>query len=119
VFYASNGQPRSLSEIYSRFAGKLDRGAAAGGATGIASDGFDDSFNAAARAWSDGDNEVVLGNNAVDSDRHWVQNTLAQLNVSRPAGGSVTDPLGRRIDPLRPTPENARLAYLMLANLGA
>ena len=45
-----------------------------------------------------------------------MQNTLAQLNVSQGAPG---DPLGRRIDPLRPTPENARLAYLMLANLGA
>lgn len=123
VFYASNGQPRTLSEIYSRFAGKLDQGAAAGGATGVASDGLDagldGAFNAAARAWSDGDNEVVLGNGAVDNDRHWVQNTLAQLNVSRADGASVTDPLGRRIDPLRPTPENARLAYLMLANLGA
>jgi hypothetical protein len=119
VFYASNGQPRTLSEIYSRFAGKLDQGAAAGGATGIASDGMDSGFASAARAWSDGDNEVVLGNGAVDNDRHWVQNTLAQLNVSRPDGAAATDPLGRRIDPLRPTPENARLAYLMLANLGA
>jgi hypothetical protein len=117
VFYASNGQPRTLSEIYSRFAGKLDQGAAAGGASGLASDGLDGSFSAAARAWSDGDNEVVLGNGAVDSDRHWVQNTLAQLNVSQ--GANASDPLGRRIDPLRPTPENARLAYLMLANLGA
>lgn len=117
VFYASNGQPRTLSEIYSRFAGKLDQGAAAGGATGMASDGLDASFDAAARGFIDGDNEVVLGNGAVDSDRHWVQNTLAQLNVSQ--GPSAGDPLGRRIDPLRPTPENARLAYLMLANLGA
>ncbi len=121
VFYASNGQPRTLSEIYSRFAGKLDQGAAAGGATGLASASLDASmdggFNTAARAWSDGDNEVVLGNGAVDSDRHWVQNTLAQLNVSQ--GSTASDPLGRRIDPLRPTPENARLAYLMLANLGA
>jgi hypothetical protein len=121
VFYSSNGQPRSLSEIYGRFAGKLDQGAAAGGATGLASDGdgFDTGLDAASRAWSAGDNEVVLGNGAVDNDRHWVQNTLAQLNVSRPAGAAATDPLGRRIDPLRPTPENARLAYLMLANLGA
>jgi hypothetical protein len=117
VFYASNGQPRTLSDIYSRFAGKLDQGAAAGGGAGSAPDGLDAGFAAAARAWSDGDNEVVLGNGAVDRDRHWVQNTLAQLNV---APGSPGEPaLGRRIDPLRPTPENARLAYLMLANLGA
>ncbi len=58
-----------------------------GGAAGIAADGldagFDAGFDAAARAWSAGDNEVVLGNGAVDRDRHWVQNTLAQLNVRR------------------------------------
>jgi hypothetical protein len=122
VFYASNGQPRTLSEIYSRFAGKLDQGAAAVGATGLASDGLDSSpdggFDAVSRAWASGDNEVILGNGAVDSDRHWVQNTLAQLNPSS-AGGQPYDPLGRRMDPLRPTPETAKLAYLMLANLGA
>lgn len=116
VFYAANGQPRTLSEIYSRFAGKLDQGAASVGGTGLASDGLEDGFATAARAWTDGDNEVVLGNGSVDSDRHWVQNTLAQLNVSQ---GGASDPLGRRIDPLRPTPETAKLAYLMLANLGA
>ena len=34
IFYAANGQPRTLGEIYSRFAAKLDKGAAAVGATG-------------------------------------------------------------------------------------
>ena len=113
VFYASDGSPRTLSEIYTRFAGKLDQGAAAVGATGLASDGLD----GFARAWSDGANEVILGNGAVDHDRHWVETTLAQLN----AGASTdTDRFARAgINPLRPTPETARLAYLMLANLGA
>jgi hypothetical protein len=103
VFYASNGQPRTLSEIYARFAGKLDQGAAAVGATGAASDGLAalsddlDAFGA----------EVVLGNGAVGDDRHWVETTLAQLNKSE------------AVSPFRPTPETARLAYLMLARLGA
>ncbi|WP_213979655.1 lytic transglycosylase domain-containing protein [Sphingomonas sp. dw_22] len=101
IFYASNGQPRSLGQIYERLSGKLDRGAASAGATGLASDGLGDS--------GDG-NEVILGNGAVGGDRHWVQNTLAQLNA-----GSQRD----AVNPLRPTPETARLAYLMLANLGA
>lgn len=123
IFYAGDGSPRSLSEIYGRFAGRLDRGAASVGATGLASDALD-TFGAAAKAWSDGDNEVILGNGAVDNDRHWVETTLAQLNVARgapgPAGRADGDPLVRgRIDPLRPTPETAKLAYLMLANLGA
>lgn len=107
IFYASNGQPRSLGEIYARFAGKLDQGAASVGATGRASDGFDalsndlDGFGA----------EVVLGNDAVGGDRHWVETTLAQLEAAR--GGGVA------ASPYRPTPETARLAYLMLARLGA
>ncbi|TGX53220.1 lytic transglycosylase domain-containing protein [Sphingomonas gei] len=108
IFYASNGQPRTLSEIYSRFAGKLDQGAAAVGATGLASDGFD-----ALSAGLDpfGDTEVLLGNGAVDGDRHWIETTLAQLGAARPPAEPV--------NPFRPTPETAKLAYLMLAKLGA
>jgi hypothetical protein len=115
IFYASNGQPRTLSDIYSRFAGKLDSGAAAGGATGLASDQLDPLGDF-------GEGEVILGTNAVDSDRHWVETTLAQLNTSKdPADpfASRRDAFTRAMDPLRPTPETAKLAYLMLANLGA
>lgn len=108
VFYASNGQPRTLGEIYARFAGKLDQGAAAVGATGRASVGLDDLSNDLDAFGA----EVVLGNNAVEGDRHWVETTLAQLEASR--GDS-----GRAASPYRPTPETARLAYLMLARLGA
>jgi hypothetical protein len=122
IFYAANGQPRTLTDIYSRFAGKLDQGAAAVGATGLASDAFDDLSNGidALGAGMDG-GEVVLGNNAVDHDRHWVETTLAQLKASRPGA----DPLARdgfaqaAVNPFRPTPETAKLAYLMLATLGA
>lgn len=123
VFYASNGQPRTLSEIYTRFAGKLDQGAAAVGATGRASDGFDDLSNGLDAFGADiGGTEVVLGNGAVDSDRHWVETTLAQLKGSRSGSDQLTaaDPFARdTVNPFRPTPETARLAYLMLAKLGA
>ncbi|ATY34637.1 flagellar biosynthesis protein FlgJ [Sphingomonas psychrotolerans] len=117
IFYASNGQPRTLSEIYSRFAGKLDQGAAAVGATGLASDRLDDlSSGLDAFGTGIGDTEIVLGNNAVDSDRHWIETTLAQLKASR---GGTEMAGGERLNPLRPTPETAKLAYLMLAKLGA
>lgn len=96
IFYASNGQPRTLGQIYERLSGKLDHGAASAGATGLASDGFGDGP------------EVILGNDAAGGDRHWIQNTLAQLGAERAT-----------VNPLRPTPETAKLAYLMLANLGA
>ncbi|WP_448662873.1 lytic transglycosylase domain-containing protein [Sphingomonas sp. CJ20] len=105
VFYAANGQPRSLGEIYSRLSGKLDDGAASAGGTGLASDMLE--------GFGGDDTEVVLGNGAVGGDRHWIETTLAQLNTSRGAGGATP------VNPLRPTPETARLAYLMLANLGA
>lgn len=117
IFYGSNGQPRSLSEIYSRFAGKLDSGAqAAGGASG--------SFAPPADPLGDfGESEVILGAGAVDSDRHWVETTLAQLGVGKDGNpdpfAARRDAFTRAVDPLRPTPETAKLAYLMLANLGA
>ncbi len=116
IFYAPGGQPRSLSDIYARFAGKLDKGAAAVGAEGRASDTLD-SWGPALDAFGAGigDNEVVLGNGAVDGDRHWVETTLAQLKSSRRPGAQSAP----GANPLRPTPETARLAYLMLAQLGA
>lgn len=111
IFYAANGQPRTLGDIYARFAGKLDQGAqAAGGASAVAADALGDF----------GENEVILGTGAVDGDRHWVETTLAQLNVERaPADSFAARTPPTRVDPLRPTPDTARLAYLMLANLGA
>lgn len=115
VFYAANGQPRSLSDIYTRFAGKLDRGAASAGATGRASDSLD--------PFAGEDNEVILGTGALGGDRHWIETTLAQLNAGKGTGdrqlaGNDFSGFGRA-DPLRPTPETAKLAYLMLAKLGA
>jgi hypothetical protein len=113
IFYTAGGQPRTLSDIYSRFSDRLDQGAQSVGATGSAS-GAPDSFSAAQLAWNqpgqalDNGGEVVLGSNASDGDRQWVNTTLANLNTLR-------EPM----NPMRPTPQNARLAYLMLASLGA
>ena len=113
VFYTASGQPRTLADIYSRFSDRLDQGAQSAGATGSAS-GAPQSFNAAQVQWAqagqslEGGGEVVLGNGATDGDRDWLNTTLANLNTLR-------EPM----NPMRPTPENARLAYLMLADLGA
>lgn len=117
IFYAPNGHPRTLGEIYTRFTTKLDQGAAAVGATGLASDTFDD-LSRGLDAFGAGISgaEVVLGNDAVGGDRHWVETTLAQLKSAR-SGTHVAG--GERLNPFRPTPETARLAYLMLAKPGA
>lgn len=111
IFYAEGGRPRSLGEIYDRFAGKLDRGAE------VASRALPDGIqlaqaDAAPRIPGI---DVILGSEAEGGDDTWLETTLANLNVvrgqSRAQGGTVSA--------YRPTPETARLAYLMLAKLGA
>jgi hypothetical protein len=104
VFYTGDGRARSLSEVYDRFAAKLDKGAAAGGATGVAS-GVMDAFA------TDPDMEVVLGNEAAGGDRAWLASTLDRFG-SKQVDRTMTANL------MRPNPQNARLAYLMLAQLG-
>ena len=100
VFYGANGQPRTVSEIYQRFATKLDQGAA--GASGPATtlgDGIADGA------------EIIPGTrDSAGGALAWAQATLDQLNGARGATTSATL--------LRPLPENARLAYLTLASLG-
>jgi hypothetical protein len=108
VFYANDGSPRSLGEVYNRFAAKLDKGAAAVGATGLASDALGSPKGAA--FGNDPNVEVVLGTEAKNGDHQWLASTLDQLNATKP--GMLNASL------LRPNPANARLAYLMLANLG-
>ena len=58
--------------------------------------------------------EVVLGNEAQGGDRQWLASTLDQFN----AGGRSADADATATNLLRPNPQNARLAYLMLAQLG-
>lgn len=99
VFFAADGRARSVGEIYDRFAGKLQRGAelAAGGkalpplaAPGSRADGATLQYAVIER-------EQGAGETA----------TLAQL-LAQADRGTV----------LRPKPETARLAYLMLASMG-
>lgn len=119
IFYNANGQPRSLAEIYGRFGDKLDQGAAQHGATGLASLGGTipassadfggvNPFDAVRTLQLENGGEVILGNCATDGDQRWLGSTLANLHTLR-------EPM----NPMRPTPENAKLAYMLLASLGA
>lgn len=98
VFYGSNGAPRSLADIYDRFAAKLDKGVqiAAGGKDlpAVAGSGHAHAGFQLASAATTAQPETA---------------TLDQLlaTASRPASL------------LRPTPDNARLAYMLLASMGA
>jgi hypothetical protein len=103
VFYSPNGQPRSVADVYSRFADKLGAGS---GETGIGS-----AVNYAAQALNLGDSTVITGNNQSAADAlTWATSALgkfaAQANPTAAA------------NLMRPTPDTARLAYMMLANLG-
>jgi hypothetical protein len=110
IFYSSDGQPRTLAEIYDRFSSKLDRGAVSAGATGLASNAISTASPSLA-AMSDSDTTIIPGNGevSVTNATSWANATIDQLNGSaRSLGNSL----------LRPTPSTARLAYLMLASLG-
>ncbi len=107
IFYAADGSARSLQDIYSRFASKLGDGADSVSETRNANLSF------AAQALAlDGDATVVTGANESASDAlAWANSTLGRL------GGK--DGAQARASLLRPTPDTARLAYMMLARLGA
>lgn len=115
IFYQPSGQPRTLSDIYARFGDKLDRGAAAVGATGFASRTLDSSMGGFGM---DAAVEVVLGSETDRSDREWLATTLDRFAANRATAAPDTSPL-TQASAFRPTPATARLAYLMLAQLGA
>ncbi len=104
IFYGAGGQPRTLAEIYDRFSAKLDRGAASVGAVGLASRSLTPAIDGAADGM-----EVIPGNGESQSGAtRWARATLNQLQGTTERAASL----------LRPTPDTARLAYLMLARLG-
>ena len=88
IFFAKDGSARSLSEIYDRFAQKLDKGVQLAGG------------------------KAASGNLAGQPARNGRStSTLDQLM----AANNADDRLQAL---LRPTPDSARLAYMMLARLG-
>ena len=112
VFFGPGGTPRSLEQVYARFSAKLGDGA-----------GAVEAAPSPMRALMlEGDGEVIPGTDAGDGDDTWLQTTLANLNV---LSGRRVETIGTgrsvqtaSINPLRPTPDTARLAYLMLARMG-
>ena len=104
VFYASDGSPRSVSDVYNRFADKLGAGS---GGSGIAG-----AVNYAAQALSLGDSTVITGNNQSAADAlTWATSALGRFAAT--ANPTAAANL------MRPTPDTARLAYMLLANLGS
>ncbi|MEG8041153.1 lytic transglycosylase domain-containing protein [Sphingomonas sp. LR60] len=101
VFFERDGSARSLSEVYQRFADKLGNGSDAA-ATAKANN----QWQFAAQALSMGEDATVVtgtGQSATDA-LDWAKSALGQR--------------GNQASLLRPSPDNARLAYMMLAGLG-
>ena len=112
VFYAANGQPRTLSDIYNRFADKLAGSSADSDATRAANLQF--AAQALALKGMGEDATVVTGNNESAADAMaWANSTMNRLGL-RNGSASITD----SDSVLRPKPDHARLAYMMLASMG-
>ena len=111
VFYTPAGKARSLGEVYDRFADKL--GAGASGA-------MQSTVDYAAQALNLGGSTVVTGSGQSAEDAlAWATGALGKFAPNLSAGGTAEDANRASLAQLmRPTPENARLAYMMLAQLG-
>lgn len=111
VFYDRHGAPRTLAAIYQHFSDKLG----AAGASAIGSPAASVMQAAAdvspleAIAMADGSTVIPGAGVSATNATQWAEATLDRLNGgARTASASL----------IRPTPATARLAYLMLANLG-
>ncbi|RZM32146.1 MAG: lytic transglycosylase domain-containing protein [Sphingomonas sp.] len=105
IFYAANGQPKSLAQIYDRFAAKLDNASAGAGTEAAATNA-----NYAAQALDVDGSTVITGTNESAEDAlSWATAAMGRFKGdTRVASASL----------LRPTPDTARLAYMMLARMG-
>ncbi len=102
VFYDSNNQPRTLAAIYDRFSDKL--GGAAAGASAASTTNF-----ASQALDMDGSTVVTGANESAGDALAWATTAMGKFTGrSTQAAASI----------LRPTPDTARLAYMMLARLG-
>ncbi|WP_419807981.1 lytic transglycosylase domain-containing protein [Sphingomonas sp.] len=100
VFYDREGQPRSLAAIYQRFTDKL------GAAGGSVAPAMQPLATYASQALEVDGGTVVTGANESATDAlAWARGAI---------GGQTTAAASL----LRPTPDTARLAYLMLAGMG-
>ena len=117
VFYAGDGSPRSLADIYRRFADKLGAAGAATGAgvPGTAAPAIGYRFAAQALDADDGSTVITGNGESASAALAWAR----AMGDGTGAGTGAGQPGRARVASLlRPTPDTARLAYMMLANMG-
>lgn len=100
VFYTSSGQPRSLAQIYARLTDKLSQRAVMPSAP----------IQLAATKLGDGADVIPGAAETSTADAA----SWARATIDRLSGGAHPQTASL----LRPTPNTARLAYMMLASLG-
>ncbi|WP_353205733.1 lytic transglycosylase domain-containing protein [Sphingomonas sp.] len=109
IFFDASGGARSLSEIYSRFGAKLEK-SVDGASLPAARAGL------TATRLGEWGADVIPGNgeDSTADAAVWAQSTLERLNGPAGQAGRI-----ETASLFRPTPSTARLAYMMLASLGA
>jgi hypothetical protein len=110
IFYSSDGSARSLQQIYDRLGSKLD---AASGTSGTATPMPSIPNILASTTLGASGDEVIPGSGETSTSdaAMWAHATLDRLNGTTAATTTAASLL-------RPTPDTARLAYMMLASLG-
>ena len=111
VFYNADGSAKSLADIYNRFSDKLGASAAAAGTT----QPLPPMEMVSRTLGLGGEATVITGAGETASDAvQWASTTLDQLRGAQTTVQAAT----QTASVLRPTPDTARLAYMMLASLG-
>lgn len=106
VFYNRDGSARSLADVYQRFGAKLGEGAGPAGNTGNPLP----RMQFAAQSLDMNGATVITGANETATDAlSWASAAMGRGNG--PAAAQAANLL-------RPSPDNARLAYMMLARMG-
>ena len=110
VFYDSDGNARSLSAIYGRFADKL--GSAGTAVTGGSSPTAGYSYASQALDTGDGATVITGSGESASAALAWARGNAGVGTASQFATQTSLASL------MRPSPSTARLAYMMLASMG-
>ncbi len=104
VFFEKDGSARTLAEVYGRFSAKLGDGA---GPAGNAGNELPRMQFAAQMLDMDGATVITGANQTAADALSWAASAVGRAN-----------PATQGANLLRPSPDNARLAYMMLARMG-
>ncbi|MCC2979992.1 lytic transglycosylase domain-containing protein [Sphingomonas sp. IC4-52] len=109
VFFNRDGSARSLSEVYERFGAKLGDGAGSAGSTGNAGNSLPRLQFAAQMLDMEGATVITGANQSASDAMTWANAAM---------GRTANQASAQAANLLRPSPDNARLAYMMLASMG-